>query len=90
MAIPRNLSFLAQGASSTGVLGVANGGTNSIATATSGGVGYGTGTAHAYTSAGTTGQLLTSNGSSAPTWTTPAAGTAVGLVRAISINCILP
>ena len=28
MTIPRNLSFLAQGASSTGVLGTANGGTN--------------------------------------------------------------
>ena len=27
MSIPRNLSFLAEGASATGVLGVANGGT---------------------------------------------------------------
>ena len=40
---------------------------------------------------GTSGQVLTSSGSSAaPTWTTPSAGTQIGLVRAISINCILP
>lgn len=39
---------------------------------------------------GTTGQILTSAGSgAAPTWSTPSAGTAIGLVRAISINCIL-
>lgn len=52
----------------TGVLPVANGGTNSTATPTAGGIGYGTGTAHAYTSAGTSGQVLTSSGSGAPTW----------------------
>ena len=39
---------------------------------------------------GTTGQVLTSAGSgAAPTWETPSAGTSIGLVRAISINCIL-
>jgi hypothetical protein len=32
-----------------GVLAIANGGTNSTAAATLGGVGYGTGSAHAYT-----------------------------------------
>lgn len=53
-----------------GTLGIAGGGTNSTATPTAGGVGYGTGTAHAYTSAGTSGQYLTSAGSGAPTWTT--------------------
>lgn len=46
----------------TGVLPVANGGTNSSATPTAGGIGYGTGTAHAYTSAGTSGQVLQSSG----------------------------
>jgi len=51
-----------------GTLPIANGGTNSTATATAGGAGYGTGTAHAYTAAGTAGQVLTSNGASAPTW----------------------
>jgi hypothetical protein len=33
-------------------------------------VGYGTGSAHAYTSAGTSGQVLTSAGAGAPTWST--------------------
>jgi hypothetical protein len=49
-------------------LPIANGGTNSTATATAGGAGYGTGTAHAYTAAGSSGQILQSNGASAPTW----------------------
>jgi len=53
----------------TGILPIANGGTNSNATPTSGGIAYGTGSAIAYSSAGTTGQVLTSNGASAPTWT---------------------
>jgi hypothetical protein len=52
----------------SGTLGIANGGTNSTATPTAGGVGYGTGTANAYTSAGTSGQILTSAGASAPVW----------------------
>lgn len=52
----------------TGTLPIANGGTNSTATATNGGVAYGTGTAFAFTAAGTAGQVLTSNGSAAPTW----------------------
>jgi hypothetical protein len=51
------------------VIDISRGGTNSTATPTAGGAGYGTGTAHAYTSAGTAGQVLTSNGTSAPTWT---------------------
>jgi hypothetical protein len=37
-----------------GVLAIANGGTNSTAAATLGGVGYGTGSAHAYTPVGRT------------------------------------
>ena len=49
-------------------LAIASGGTNSTATPTLGGVGYGTGTAHAYTAAGTSGKVLTSNGAAAPTW----------------------
>lgn len=54
----------------TGVLPIANGGTNSTAAATAGGIGYGTGTAHAYTAAGTSGQALLSGGASAPTFGT--------------------
>jgi len=49
-------------------LAIASGGTNSAATPTLGGVGYGTGTAHAYTAAGTAGKVLTANGAAAPTW----------------------
>ena len=51
------------------------GGTNANLTAVNGGAVYSTGTALAITAAGTSGQVLTSNGASAPTWTTPAAGT---------------
>jgi hypothetical protein len=59
----------------TGVLPIANGGTNSTATPTAGGAGYGTGTAHAYTAAGTAGQVLTSAGSGAPVWSGISGGT---------------
>jgi hypothetical protein len=52
----------------TGTLPIANGGTNSTATPTAGAVAYGTGTAYAFTSAGTAGQVLLSNGSSAPSF----------------------
>ena len=51
-----------------GTLAIARGGTNSSATPTNGGVAYGTGSAYAFTSAGTSGQVLSSNGSAAPTW----------------------
>ena len=49
-------------------LAIASGGTNGTATPTLGGVAYGTGTAYAVTAAGTSGKVLTSNGSAAPTW----------------------
>ena len=61
----------AQALTLIGTLPIANGGTNSTATPTAGGAVYGTGTAYAITAAGTTGQFLTSNGASAPTWATP-------------------
>ena len=54
-----------------GTLAIANGGTNGTATPTAGALPYGTGTAYAFTAAGTSGQLLQSNGASAPTWFTP-------------------
>lgn len=53
-----------------GTLAIANGGTNSTATPTAGTIPYGTGTAIAYSPAGTSGQVLTSGGAGAPTWTT--------------------
>jgi hypothetical protein len=74
----------------TGTVAVANGGTNSNATPTAGAVAYGNGSAFAFTSAGTTGQVLTSQGSGTPIWAAAAGGTSIGLVRAIAINCIFP
>ena len=59
-----------------GRLAIANGGTNATAAPTAGAVPYGTGTAYAFTAAGTVGQVLQSNGASAPTWATvPGTGT---------------
>jgi hypothetical protein len=76
----------------TGVLPIANGGTNSTATPTAGGAGYGTGTAHAYTAAGTSGQVLTSNGSGAPTWQNPtgAIGPLVYNTTTVNTNLTVP
>ena len=62
----------------TGTLPIANGGTNSTTTPTAGAVPYGTGTAYAFTSAGTAGQVLTSNGASAPTWAAASGGITTG------------
>ena len=64
----QNTSGTAAGLSAT--LVIANGGTNSTATPTAGGVSYGTGTAYGFTAAGTTGQVLTSTGSGVPSWAT--------------------
>jgi len=56
-----------------GTVGINGGGTNGTATPTAGGVPYGTGTAYAFTAVGTSGQVLTSAGAGAPTWSTPTA-----------------
>lgn len=50
---------------------VGSGGTGNSATPTAGGAVYGDGSKMATTSAGSAGQVLTSNGSSAPTWADP-------------------
>ena len=70
--INQSNSFV-QAASIVGTVAIANGGTNGTATPVAGAVPYGTGTAYAFTAAGTSGQVLQSNGASAPTWVTPAA-----------------
>jgi hypothetical protein len=59
----------------TGIVPIANGGTNSTATPTAGAVPYGTGTAYDFTAVGTAGQVLTSAGAGTPTWATPTTGT---------------
>jgi len=61
----------------TGVLPIANGGTNATATPTAGGISYGTGTAYEFTAAGTSGQVLTSQASGAPIWSSPTASIAI-------------
>jgi hypothetical protein len=58
----------------TGTLPIANGGTNATATPTAGAVPYGTGTAYAFSSAGTSGQFLISGGTGSPTWTDTVSG----------------
>jgi hypothetical protein len=70
----------------TGTLPIANGGTNSTDVATAGGVGYGTGTAHAYTGASTAGYILTSGGAGAPAFiqTLPVANGGTGLTAGTS------
>lgn len=60
---------------SSGTLAVARGGTAGSATPTAGAIAYGTGSAYAFTLSGTTGQVLTSNGSGEPTWQTSTAAT---------------
>ncbi len=79
----QNTTGTAAGLSAT--LAIASGGTNSSATPTAGGSGYGTGTAHAYTAAGTTGQVLTSQGAGAPIWSPAATGT-VTSVAALTLG----
>jgi hypothetical protein len=75
----------------TGTVAIANGGTNTTTTPTAGAISYGTGSAYAFTAVGTTGQVLTSQGSGTPIWAAAAAtGPTIGLVRAIAINCIFP
>lgn len=58
----------------TGVLGFSNGGTNANLTASAGSVAYSTTSAIAFTGVGTAGQVLISNGTSAPTFGAVAGG----------------
>jgi hypothetical protein len=72
-------------------VGIAYGGTNSTATPTAGAVIYGNGTSYAITSVGTTNQVLTSNGSSAPTWSTISANVPVyTLANASTLRTLTP
>jgi hypothetical protein len=62
----------------SGTLPIANGGTNGTATPTAGAVAYGTGTAYAFSLAGTAGQVLISGGAGSPTWANYGAGDVTG------------
>ena len=66
----------------TGVLPLANGGTNKNMTAVNGGVVWTDADSQEVIAAGTSGQLLQSNGAAAPSWVNPAAASAV--TKAIS------
>ena len=50
-------------------IAIAHGGTNGAATPTAGAVSYGTGSAYAFSAAGSSNQVLLSGGTGAPTWT---------------------
>lgn len=70
----------------SGILPIVNGGTNGLATPTAYGVAYGTGTAYAFTAAGTTGQVLTATTGGAPAWVNPTSSgtvTSVGLAMPV-------
>jgi hypothetical protein len=69
----------------TGTLPIANGGTNGTSAPVAGAVPYGTGTAYAFTAAGTAGQVLTSNGASAPTWSAASGGISTGKAIAMAM-----
>jgi hypothetical protein len=69
-----------------GTLAIASGGTNGSAAPTAYGVAYGTGTAYAFTAAGTTGQVLTATTGGAPTWAAPATSGTVTSVSVVSAN----
>jgi len=74
----------------SGTLPIANGGTNSTATPTAGGIGYGTGTAHAYTAVGTAGQALISAAAGAPAFgTLGVAGGGTGATTLTANNVLL-
>ena len=69
----------------SGILPIANGGTNSTTVGAAGTVAYSDGTGIVYTAAGTTNQLLQSNAAGTPTWTSaPTIGG--GNITASSIN----
>lgn len=70
-------------------LPIASGGTNGTATPTAGAVAEGNGSALAYTAAGTTGQVLQSNGSGTPIWFGNTASFAAGNTGvAITLNFV--
>jgi len=62
---------IAAGNISTGTLAMARGGTGGAITAANGGMIYSTASAMAILAPGTAGQVLTSGGAGAPTWSTP-------------------
>lgn len=84
-------SLTSVGTITTGVwngtdIALADGGTNASLTAVNGGIVYSTASAMAITSAGTSGQLLTSGGAGAPTWTSQSSITAGNATVAATVT----
>ena len=69
-----------------GIIAITYGGTNSNATPTQGAVAYGTGTAYGFSAAGTSGQILISQGTAAPAWTSSPSITGLTLSGDIAVN----
>ena len=70
-----------------GTVAVANGGTGQSTALTAGGVVYGASTtAMGVSAAGTSGQVLTSQGSGTPTWTTPTTGTVTSVASGTGLT----
>ncbi len=67
----------------SGLLPIANGGTNTADTPVAGGVPYGTGSAFAWLAAGSPGEVLVSNGASPPSWAPAAAGSVTSVSVAL-------
>jgi hypothetical protein len=71
----------------TGTLPIGSGGTNGTATPTAGAVAYGTGSAYAFSLAGSSNEVLLSGGGGSPTWAAQSAlsvGTATNLAGGIA------
>lgn len=81
LVITPNTGVVTTGTWNGGIIQIAYGGTNGTATPTAGALAYGTGSAYAFTGAGTSGQILQSSGTSAPAWsgaTYPATASSAG------------
>ena len=72
-----SVGTIASGTWNGSIIGLTYGGTNANLTAVAGGAVYSTGSGLAITAAGTAGQILTSNGASAPTWSANSATIAI-------------
>jgi len=69
-----------------GQVAIAQGGTNSQATPTNGGIAYGNGTSYQFSQAGTSGQVLISGGAGAPTWTSVGSGTVTSIATGTGLT----
>lgn len=70
----------------TGILPIANGGTNIGTLGSAGRVIYSNGTQYSSSAVGTTGQVLQSNGTAAPTWVTPTTGTVTNVATGTGLT----